>query len=341
MNCRERFLAACRQLPLDRPPVWIMRQAGRYLPEYRKIRSRHTFSQMCKTSELAAEVTLQPIRRFGMDAAILFSDILVISEAMGVSVEYEDGGPRLAPAITTKAALDKLKTPNVEKNMASTFEAIRLVRRQLGNERALIGFAGAPYTLASYMVEGVGNKDLAAIKRLQYKEPELLSALLEQLAQVVTEFLRLQVRSGVDAVQLFDTWAGNLSPSDYHRFALPYSRSIIEALEPEGIPIILYINGISSILEFAASSGATVIGIDWRLNLESAYARIDGSAALQGNLDPLALFASPSQIKAEVHRMHRALSVKTGHIFNLGHGILPSTPLAGAAAFVRAVKELA
>lgn len=340
MNCRERFLAACFREPVDRPPVWMMRQAGRYLPEYCRVRSRQSFLQLCKTPELAAEVTLQPVRRFGMDAAILFSDILLIPEAMGISVIYVEGGPKLQPTITSEDALRCLKTPQAGKDLAFTTDILSLVREQLGSDKALIGFAGAPYTLATYMIEGGGNRNLLSTKQMQYNSPKLFCKLLAKLSDAIANFLHLQVQAGVDAVQLFDTWAGNLSPSDYETFALPYTRRVIESLQSANVPIILYINGISGLLELAASSGAHVLGVDWRLNLEIAHARTGGEVALQGNMDPTLLFASPARIRTEVNRIHHALSVKTGHIFNLGHGILPSTPLSGASAFIKSVKEL-
>lgn len=339
MNARERFLAACWRKPLDRPPVWIMRQAGRYLPEYRDVRAHHTFLEMCKTPELAAEVAMQPVRRFGMDAAIIFSDILVVPEAMGIRVRYEEGGPRLSPAIASAASLQALRAPS-DDGLRFTCDALRLVRAELGSETALLGFAGAPYTLATYMVEGGSSRDLLATKRMQYSDPSCLKALLDRLTDAVSRFLLKQIESGADVVQLFDTWAGNLTPSDYAEFALPYAREIFARLRPTGVPVILYINGVSGVLDLAASSGATVVGVDWRMDLAQASSDAGSSVALQGNLDPVLLFASPARIRAEVRRIHEALGRRTGHIFNLGHGILPGTPVEGAAAFIDAVKEL-
>ncbi len=338
MTSRERFLAACWRQPVDRPPVWMMRQAGRYLPEYREIRARHSFAEMYKTPEIAAEVTLQPMRRFGMDAAIIFSDILVVPEAMGISVKYEDGGPRLSPQVHTREQLDALRAPDIRSDLGYVLDVLRLVRQGLGESAALLGFAGAPFTLATYMIEGRGSPDLLACKRLRYSDPGLLSALLERLAAAVTDFLKLQIAAGADAVQIFDTWAGGLSPEDYDEIVLPHTRSIVDALKPLGVPIIVYVNNISGIVEKVQATGATVIGIDWRLSLRDAHARTGTS--LQGNLDPAALFAKPGYIRQRVRDMHASLHVPTGHIFNLGHGIHQSTPVEGAAAFVDAVKEL-
>ncbi|MEW6368057.1 MAG: uroporphyrinogen decarboxylase [Acidobacteriota bacterium] len=338
MTSRERFLAACWRRPVDRPPVWMMRQAGRYLPEYREIRTRHSFAEMYKTPGIAAEVTMQPMRRFGMDAAIIFSDILVVPEAMGMSVEYEDGGPCLSPPISTREKLDALRAPRVDMDLGYVLEALRLVRRELGESAALLGFAGAPFTLATYMVEGRGSRDLLSCKRLWQADPGLVSELLERLAAAVTEFLRLQIAAGADAVQIFDTWAGGLSPEDYDEIALPYTRSIVDRLKPLGVPVIVYVNGISGICEKVRATGATVIGIDWRLSLRDAHARTGTS--LQGNLDPAALFDKPERIRQRVRDIHASLNLPTGHIFNLGHGIHQSTPVEGARAFVDAVKEL-
>lgn len=340
MNSRERFLAACwMKKPLDRPPVWMMRQAGRYLPEYRAIRAKHSFLEMCKTPDLAAEVTMQPIRRFGMDAAIIFSDILIVPEAMGISISYEEGGPRLDPVISTRADLERLRVP-VDGDLQFTCDALRLVRAQLGETTALLGFAGAPYTLASYMLESGSPRELMVTKSLQYSNPDLLKGLLDRLADAVAWFLEKQVAAGADAVQIFDTWAGNLCPADYREFALPYVARVIARLRRTGVPVILYINGVAGVLEAASTSGATVMGIDWRMDLKAADGVVGDRAALQGNLDPVMLFAPAARIRDEVRRAHSSLSRRSGHIFNLGHGILPSTPLEGAAAFVDAVREL-
>lgn len=341
MNARERFLAACNRQPVDRPPVWVMRQAGRYLPEYQAVRAKHDFLEVCQTPELATEVTMQPLRRFGLDAAIIFSDILVVPEAMGQEVTYPEGGPRLAPPIRGAADLKRIKDCEPEKDLEYVAEALRQIRRAMGEDRALLGFAGAPYTLATYMVEGGGSRHQEQTKRLALREPELMDELLERLADGVARFLELQIEAGADAVQLFDTWAGDLSPTDFERLALAPARRVTAQLAHLGVPIIYFMNGIAAHLEAAADSGATVLGIDWRLDLVEARRRTGGRLALQGNLDPLVLSAPPEIIRQRVRAIHDSLEGAPGHIFNLGHGVLPTTPVEGVAAFVDAVHELA
>lgn len=340
MNSRERFQAACALEPVDRPPCWLMRQAGRYLPEYQELRSKHDFLEMCHAPALAAEVTLQPIRRYGMDAAIIFSDILVVQEAMGQEVSYPTGGPRLTPPIRTAADLGRLRDFEPAQALDFMAEALQLVRAELGPDRALLGFAGAPYTLATYMIEGGGSKHQAETKRLALNEPGLLDELLLRLADGVAAFLKLQIEAGADAVQLFDTWAGDLAPADFERLALAPAKRVFEQLAPLGVPLIYYMNGIAPHLEAAATAGASVLGIDWRLDLAEARRRTGGKFALQGNLDPLVLTALPELIAARVRAIHDSLEGAPGHIFNLGHGVLPFIPVEGVGAFVEAVKGL-
>lgn len=341
MTSRQRFVAAARCEAVDRPPVWLMRQAGRYLEEYQAVRKDHDFLTMCRTPALAAEVTLQPLRRYDMDAAVIFSDILVVPEAMGQEVTYPEGGPKLAPMIRSAADLASLKTFDPSVSLDYVAEALRLVRADFGDEKALLGFAGAPYTLATYMVEGGGSKHQTETKRLAFTDPALLDALLERLADAVAAFLRVQIEAGADAVQIFDTWAGDLAPPEFARIALAPAKRVVDALSDTGTPVIYYVNGIAAHLEAAASTGAQVLGIDWRMDLGEVRRRLGPGIALQGNLDPLALLAPPAEIRARVRAIHDSLEGTGGHIFNLGHGILPFIPVEGVGAFVDAVKELA
>jgi len=340
MDGRARFLAACQRQPVDRPPVWIMRQAGRYLPEYLRLRARHSFHDVCRTPEIALEVALQPLRRYPLDAAIVFSDILVVPEAMGQVVEYPDGGPRLYPPLSEGFDPDALVPEDVGTSLGYVYDAVRLLRRETGDDRAVLGFAGAPYSLASYMVQGGGSRHNEAIKALMYQDPDRATALLERIADVVAEHLTLQIEAGADAVQIFDTWAGGLAPEDYVRFALPPTRRVLDRLAPLGATRILYVNGAAGILEHMATAGADVLSVDWRTDLAATAQVVGEDVPLQGNLDPVELFGPPERIRARVRWLHRTLGRATGHIFNLGHGILPATPVEGAQAFVDAVVEL-
>ncbi len=341
MNRRERFCAACRGEAVDRPPVWVMRQAGRYLPEYLELRSRHSFLDVCHKAELAREVALQPLRRFPLDAAILFSDILVVPEAMGITVDYPDGGPTLAPLIDSQAALQHLHEPDITRELGYVGEALDAIRDGIGPDMALIGFAGAPYTLATYMVEGGGGeKRFRGIKRLAAQEPEFLQSLLDRLVDTVTGYLRMQIEHGADALQLFDTWAGELSPADFRRFALPAVARIVENLKPSGVPVIYYVNGVGGLLEDMTTSGADVLSVDWRVSLADARRRTNDAVPLQGNLDPLELTGSEAYIRRRVRELHAEMRGGRGHIFNLGHGVLPDTPIEGVRVFVDEVTRL-
>ncbi len=337
MNGRDRMLAACRREPVDRPPVWLMRQAGRYLPEYRKLKETRDFWTLVRTPALASEVTLQPIRRFGMDAAIIFCDILIVPDSMGVAVSYAEGGPVLEPLVTGMQDVEALRAVDAARDWPYLAEALGLVREQLDG-RALVGFAGAPFTLASYMVEGRVSAELVKIKSLGYNRPEVLEALLERLSAAVADLLCMQVEAGADLVQLFDTWAGRLAPEDYERWALPAVQAVVERVHALGVPVILYVNGAAGLLEPMARSGCDVLSVDARVRLSDAVQRVGGSVALQGNLDPIRLFGPVDGVRESV----RALVAQTGgrgHVVNLGHGVLPPTPVEAVEAFVRSVQE--
>jgi uroporphyrinogen decarboxylase len=335
------FLRACRREPVERPPVWMMRQAGRYLPEYRAVRQRADFLTMVGTPELAVEVTLQPVDLLGVDAAIIFSDILVIPQAMGMGLSVEDGiGPRFHQPLRAPADFDRLRDPVPERDLGYVLDALRLARRELDGRVPLIGFAGAPWTLMSYMVEGEGSKAFTHAKRLLVQEPARAHALLARLAQAVGGFLVAQVRAGAQAVQLFDSWASALGPRDFREFALPYLAEAVRIARGAGVPVIAFAPGAGWALEeVAAATGADVIGIDWQTDPADARRRLgDRQVALQGNLDPCWLYAPPAVIRTRTHEMLGAFG-GSGHIANLGHGINPDVPVANAKAFIDAVKE--
>jgi uroporphyrinogen decarboxylase len=337
---RARYLKALAGEPVDRPPAWIMRQAGRYLPEYRALRAEHSFLECVHEPSLAVEITLQPLRRFPLDAAIVFSDILIVLEALGQEVTFPKGGPRIAPALED-ADLACLRQPDPERDFAYLATALRMLREELGDERALLGFAGAPFTLACYAVQGAGSKDWAAVRKLMYGEPERFGALLERISDCVAELLLLQLRSGADAVQLFDTWAGTLSLEDYRRIVAPGVKRIVDRVHEAGGKIVLYQKDGAHLLEEAIASGADAVGLDWRVDPGRAAELAQGRCALQGNMDPGLLFAPPEEIEGRVRAIHEAIGGRTGHVFNLGHGIMPSAPIAGVEAFLAAVAALA
>jgi uroporphyrinogen decarboxylase len=314
-----------------------MRQAGRYLPEYRKVREGVTFLQLCRDPDLAAEVSLQPFRRFSGDGVIFFSDILVPVEAMGVRVEFGDGGPELPEPVRTTADVARLSRFDPSEKIAFTGRILSTLRREVDGRAAVLGFTGAPWTLASYLVEGGGSRSFAAIKTLMGRDPETLQSLLDLLADVVGDVLSYQIESGAQAVQLFDTWAGELTAEDYRRWALPAATRAIERIRRRGAPVILFINGCAHLIEDMAASGADVLSVDWRLPLGQARRRAP-SLALQGNLDPGTLLGNPE----EVTRRTRAMIAETGgiaHVVNLGHGVLPSTPIECVRAFFDAARE--
>jgi uroporphyrinogen decarboxylase len=335
------FLRACRREPVERVPVWMMRQAGRYLPEYQAVRSRADFLTMVRTPELAVEVTLQPVDILGVDAAIIFSDILVVPQAMGMTLTVEDGiGPRFDAPLRAPGDVDRLGDPMVGDALGYVLEAIRLARKKLEGRVPLIGFAGAPWTLMSYMVEGAGTKTFSVAKRFLAEQPERAHALLDRLARGVGQFLKAQVRAGAQAVQLFDSWAGALGPRDFREFALPYMTKAVRIAREAGAPVIAFAPGAGWALEeIALATGAEVIGVDWQTEAHAARRRLlDLGVALQGNLDPTWLYAKPDVIRERTRAMLAAFGGR-GHIANLGHGILPDVPVEHARAFVDAVKE--
>jgi uroporphyrinogen decarboxylase len=339
------FLRACRGERVERTPIWIMRQAGRYLPEYRALRERHDFLSCCRTPELACEIALQPVRRLGVDAAILFSDILVPLPGMGVRVAFEPG-PRLERRILTRADVDALRVGDAREATPFVLDAVRLLRRELDGRLPLIGFAGAPFTVATYLVEGGGSKSFAATRSLLSSDAATAHALLAKCADVLASYLGEQVRAGADAAMLFDTWAGLLSPGEYRSFALPYARRVLDAVRgvaPERrVPRIYYAGEAAGWLEACREVGADVIGLGWRLGLDQARLRLGADLVLQGNLDPAVLLGPIPQIRERA----AAVLVRAGadrgakHVFNLGHGILPETPPEHALALVEAVREL-
>jgi uroporphyrinogen decarboxylase len=317
----------------------MMRQAGRYLPEYRAIRAGLDFLTLCKTPELAVEVSLQPYTIIGVDAVIMFSDILIPVEAMGQEVKVtEQKGPELPSPIRTRRQVDELRVPDPLESVPFVMEIIRTLKRELNGRVPLIGFAGAPWTLAAYMIEGGGSKSYSEIKRLMYKEPATVHALLDKIADTVILYLNAQIEAGAEIVQLFDSWAGELSPADYEEFALPYEQKVLASIDRRRAPAILFINGVGCLLEKMATSSADVLSIDWRVPLGEARRRIGGRITLQGNLDPCVLLSTPELIAKSAARLieegggHR-------HILNLGHGILPSTPVENARAFIDAAKS--
>jgi uroporphyrinogen decarboxylase len=335
------FLRACRREPVPRPPVWMMRQAGRYLPQYRAVRERADFLTMVGTPELAVEVTLQPVDLLGVDAAIIFSDILVVPQAMGMKLSVEEGtGPRFHNPLRSPADFERLRDVAPEQALGNVLEALRLARRELAGRVPLIGFAGAPWTLMSYMIEGGGSKAFSLAKRLLVEDPARAHGLLSRLADVVGSFLVAQVKAGAQAVQLFDSWSGALGPRDFREFALPYLGRAARLARTAGVPVIVFAPGSGWALEeLARETGADVIGVDWQTEAADARRRLPPSlVTLQGNLDPCWLYAPPAQIRERTHRMLADFGGR-GHIANLGHGILPDVSVSHARAFVDAVQE--
>ena len=307
------------------------------MKEYRDIRAKVSFLELCKNTDLAAEVSLQPYKAFGVDAVIFFSDILIPVEAMGLGVALTDKGPEIATPVRNQSDVDRLRVPDPAAEVPFVGSIIARLRRELQNEVPLIGFAGAPWTLASYMVEGGGSKSFAEIKTLAYREPKALHELLDKLARTVSSYLLFQIESGAQAIQLFDTWAGELNADDYQEFALPYTQQIFDAVGSR-VPRVLYLNGCSAILESMAASGADVISIDWRISMAEARRRVGDRLALQGNLDPCVLLGPKERIVARTHKILEQAG-PLGHIMNLGHGILPPTPVENARAFIEAVQR--
>jgi uroporphyrinogen decarboxylase len=331
------FLRACRGEQTERAPLWLMRQAGRYLPEYRQVRAGVTFLELCKSPRLAAEVTLQPIRRFGFDAAILFSDLLVPLEAMGLAVEFTDKGPTLPEPLRTPADLGRIARFDPAARTGFVMETIALARRDLG-DTPLIGFAGAPFTVATYAIEGKTAKNFTETKKFFYREPEATRRLLTLIGEATRDYLVAQVRAGAQAVQLFDSWVGVMSAEDFETYVLPPTAALVAALRDTGVPVIYFGNGAAAILDRVARVGATVYGVDWRLPLDEARARLGGAAAVQGNLDPAVLLGPIADVERRARDVVRR-GGKRGHVFNLGHGIMPEAPIEAVEALVAAVKS--
>ncbi len=334
-----RFLDACWGKPVDRTPVWLMRQAGRYLPDYMRVRSNCTFLELCKSPELAAEVTIQPVDILGVDAAILFSDILTPIEPMGMKLDFVPG-PVFENPVRTMADVEKLRIPEMEADVPYVLETIRILRRELAAKVPLIGFGGAPFTLACYMVEGKGSRDFAQIKRMMYVAPEVYAALMEKVTAMDTAYLNSQIGAGAQAIQIFDTWGGILSPADYAKYVLPYPKKLIAGLNRVDIPIIHFVKGAGAMLHIVKQAGGDVMGLDWHVDLGKARDVLGSGMAVQGNLDPTVLFAPQHIIEQEVKRVLDENAGRPGHIFNLGHGILPTVPPENAIFMVECVHRL-
>ncbi len=342
----DRLLRALLRQPVDTTPVWMMRQAGRYLPEYRETRKKAgDFLSLCKNPELACEVTLQPLARYPLDAAILFSDILTIPDAMGLGLYFGEGeGPRFERPVRRAADVEALGVPDPEMDLRYVMDAVRVIRRELNGRVPLIGFSGSPWTLATYMVEGGGTKNFARSKGLLFDQPEIMHALLAKLADAVTRYLNAQVAAGAQALMIFDTWGGVLTPHDYDAFSLAYMRRIVEGLTKEAdgrrVPVILFTKGGAQWLGRMADSGCDALGVDWTITLADARRQVDDRVALQGNMDPCLLYASEARIREEVARILESYGKGPGHVFNLGHGIHPDIDPSRPAAMVDAVHEL-
>ena len=338
MTSRERFLAACACSPLERPPLWVMRQAGRYLPEYRALKAKSSFLEMVKTPALAAEVSLQPLRRFAFDAAILFSDILVIPEALGQAYRFKDkGGIAMDFRLETRAQVDALAPADaVPARLAYVADALGLLKKELAGQKALLGFGGSPWTLATYMVEGGSSQEFERLKLLFYAERATFDALLEKLTAALIAYFQMQIRAGADAIQIFDSWGGSIAGPDYEAASLQWIRQIIAAL-PRDFPIILYAKGTASHLADQAFSGARALSVDWTSDLAIVRRILPANVAVQGNLDPVLLNITPAIVRREVTRLLESMRGVTGHIFNLGHGILPQAKIECVEALVETV----
>jgi uroporphyrinogen decarboxylase len=336
----QRFLRACRGEEVDCTPVWLMRQAGRYMEEYMAIRRKYPFLTLCKTPELATQVTLQPIDRLEVDAAILFADILLPLEGMGIELEFsQNEGPVIHNPVRTEADVERLKIIEPEEAVSYVLEAIKMVRRELAGRVPLIGFSGAPFTLACYIIEGGGSKAYLDCKKLMWQNPRAWHSLMDKLAQVVAGYLKAQVAAGAQALQVFDSWVGTLSPQDYREHVQPYSSFVMESLKDSGVPVIHFAHNGSALLELVQAAGGDVIGLDWRIDLAEARRRLGAEVPVQGNLDPAALLAPPEVIRQKVQEILAANQGRPGHIFNLGHGIHKETPVEHVQVMVAAVHE--
>ena len=336
-----RFLDACARRPVDATPVWLMRQAGRYLPEYREIRDKLSFIEMCKKPDVACEVTLQPLRRFDLDAAIVFADILLPLEPMGIGFHFApEGGPVIEKPIRSGRDVHGLRVIDPRADLDYVMETLRLVRREIDGKTPLIGFAGAPYTLASYVVEGGHTRDYAHVKKFMLDDPVTFGRLMELLAEVVAGYLLAQIEAGAQAVQLFDSWVGWLGPFDYERMVLPHVRYVVDQVRGHGAPVIYFANGASGMLDQVSRVGADVYGVDWRIGLDRAWEQLGADAAVQGNLDPLTLLGPTTAIEERVADVLRRAGGRPGHIFNLGHGLVPQIDPENVRYLVDAVHRL-
>jgi uroporphyrinogen decarboxylase len=347
MAYNDLFLRACRREPTEQTPVWMMRQAGRYMEEYRAIRAKHGFLEMCRTPEIVVEVTMQPVDLVGVDAAILFSDILVPFPGMGLDLEFAKGeGPVIHNPVRTVADVRRLGVADPISDAGYVMESIRLLRHELEEKVPLIGFGGAPFTLASYMIEGHGTRDYEYTKALMWSEPAAWDELMGKISDTVIAYLSAQIDAGAQVIQVFDSWVGYVAPRDYERSVLPYTRRVIDALSehgrtvvPGGVPIIHFPNGATSMLDLAQQAGGDVIGIDWRLDMRKAVEQIDPRFAIQGNIDPVALFAPDDELERMVVEILEAVGTRPGHIFNLGHGIHKTSDPEKARTMIRLVHE--
>lgn len=335
------FLRACRREDVERTPVWFMRQAGRYLPEYRVVRKKVDFLTLCKTPELAAQVTIQPVDIIGVDAAIIFSDILVVPEAMGMQLIVEEGkgGPRFPAPIRSLQEVNALSVPDPTSKLKFVTDAIRMTKAELHNRVPLIGFAGSPWTLAAYMIEGKGSKDFRYAKEFMYSSPKDMHTLLDKLARSVAGYLNAQIEAGADAIQIFDTWGGLLGKEEFEEFSLRYIAQVLSLLRTNGAPVIMFCKDCGHMLEQIADIAPSVVSIDWKTDIAKARTIVGSRVALQGNLDPVLLFAPPERIERGVRTILEKFGKGNGHIFNLGHGILPATPVENVKVFVNAVKK--
>ena len=338
MEMNDRFLRACRRESVDVTPVWFMRQAGRYMPEYRAIREKHSLLEICYQPALAAEVTLQPVRALGVDAAILFADILLPVIPLGLGLEFAKGeGPVIAKPVRTLGDLAAMKPVHAETDLGYVMDAIRILRGEL--KIPLIGFCGAPFTVASYIVEGGSSREFLRTKTMMYSAPEVWRALMEKLSSILADYLVAQIRAGAQAVQIFDSWVGSLSPQDYETYVLPYSQRVLAAAKAENVPVIHFGTNTTTLLPLMKRAGGDVIGLDWRIPLDDGWNLLGNDVAVQGNLDPTLLFAPLPEIKKRVQDILRRADGRPGHIFNLGHGILQHTPVENVKAVADMVHE--
>lgn len=333
------FLRACRRQPAPRTPVWFMRQAGRYLPEYRDLRSRYSLLELCQTPELAAQVTLQAVHKLGVDAAIIFADLLLPAQAMGLQLDFVGGeGPVLSEPLASAQDVRQLQEVQ-DGELSYVAEAIRIVCRELGGAVPVIGFCGAPFTVASYMIEGGASRNFVKTKQMMYQRPELWQELLAKLVRVLSEYSMSQVAAGAQALQVFDSWVGCLGPEDYRAYVLPHSQELLRKISAAGVPVIHFGTGTAALLELMREAGGDVIGLDWRVELAEAWRRVGYDKAIQGNLDPVLLLGPLPKIRERVEQILRAAEGRPGHIFNLGHGILPETPVENVLAVVEMVHQ--